>query len=360
MIAEKARGEKVRAAARMGRHGGGPLPILGRVLRDRGIITERQLEEAIQHQVLYGGRLGTSLLELGFITEERLMEALARANGVPAADLKGIQPEAVAAVPKKLATRFKVFPCRVKGKTLFLGMVDPTDHAAVAQIGFTLGYIIRPLIVPEFRMVQLLRDHYGVDDRWRFTDTRRPLTPPPAEPLDPTAAAARIDAAATRDEVVAGALHLCRCFFRRVVVFIVREPWVLGWDGAGDGVDRARIAALRIPLDVPSVFQGVTRARTVFVGRPGPEEPTRRFLEVLGRKPVGTAALFPLAVKGRVVNLIWGDGGSPPGAKRELGELMALVQKVPRAYLRIIRVRIAETRSAGRESVKAKGETKTA
>src|SRR3972149_8886435 len=97
MIAEKARGEKVRPAARMGRHGGGPLPILGRVLRDRGMITERQLEEGIQHQVVYGGRLGTSLLQLGFITEERLMEALARANGVPAADLKGIQPEAVAA-----------------------------------------------------------------------------------------------------------------------------------------------------------------------------------------------------------------------------------------------------------------------
>src|SRR5206468_1779584 len=52
--------------------GGLPLPILARILRDRGVITERQLQEAIQQQVLYGGRLGTSLYELGFITEERL------------------------------------------------------------------------------------------------------------------------------------------------------------------------------------------------------------------------------------------------------------------------------------------------
>ena len=52
------------------------------------MITDRQLQEAIQHQVLYGGRLGTSLYELGFITEERLTDALARAHGVPAVDLK--------------------------------------------------------------------------------------------------------------------------------------------------------------------------------------------------------------------------------------------------------------------------------
>ena len=80
---------------------GASLPILGRILRDRGVITDRQLQEAIQHQVLYGGRLGTSLYELGFITEERLTDALARAHGVPAIDLKAISPEAVGARPEE-------------------------------------------------------------------------------------------------------------------------------------------------------------------------------------------------------------------------------------------------------------------
>ena len=62
------------------------------------MVTERQLQEAIQHQVLYGGRLGTNLHELGFITEERLQEALARAHGVPAVpvDPRTITPELVA------------------------------------------------------------------------------------------------------------------------------------------------------------------------------------------------------------------------------------------------------------------------
>jgi hypothetical protein len=262
---------------------------------------------------------------------------------VPAADLRALQPEALACLPKKLAQRFKVFPCRVRGQTLFLGMVDPGDHAAVAHVGYTLGYIVRPLVVPEFRMVQLLRDHYGVDERWRFNDTRGG-TPAAPEAKDPAAAAARIDAAATRDEVVVAVLALGRCYFRRIVFFIVREPWVIGWDGAGEGMDRARASGLRIPLDVPSVFQGVTRNRTMFVGRPGPEEANRAFLEAIGKKAGTTAAVFPIAVRGRVVNLMWGDSGSTGAARGDLGQLLAHMQKIPRAYLRIIRARIAETR----------------
>ena len=324
--------------------GGSRLSILARILRDRGVITERQLQEAVQHQVLYGGRLGTNLYELGFITEERLREALARAHGVPAADVSDVQPENLTALPRKLAARHKIFPCRVRGKTMFLGMVDPADHAAVAQVGYSLGYIVRPMVVPEFRMIQLLRDHYGVDERWRFTDTHRPAVGTPREPLDVATAAARIDAAVTREDVVEAVLALCLGFFKRVIFFIVREPWVLGWNGAGEGMDRTLATSLRIPLDAPSVFQTVSRAKTLFIGRMGPEEESQRFLKLLGKRPGTNAALFPVAVRGRVVNIIYGDNGAAGNVKADLGELLVLVQKVPRAYLRIIRMRVAETR----------------
>ncbi len=334
------------------------LPILGRILRDRGVVTERQLQEAIQHQVLYGGRLGTSLFELGFITEERLVEALSRAHGVPAADLRSLQQDALAHIPKKLAQRFKVFPCRLRGKTLFLGMVDPGDHTAVAHIGYTFGFIVRPLMIPEFRMVQLLREHYGIDEHWRFTDLRgRVAATPPPLPRNPEAAAAAIETAATRDDVVAAVLSLGRCYFKRVVFFIVREPWVLGWDATGEGVDKARAIQLRVPLDTPSVFQGVTRNRTVFVGRLGAEEANQSFLKAIGKKPGTTAALIPIAVRGRVVNLIWGDSGATGAGRGDLGQLMAYMQKIPRAYLRIIRARIAESkreRQADADAAKAR------
>ena len=150
------------------------------------MVTEHQLEEAIQYQVLYGGRLGTNLYELGFITEERLQEALSRAHGVPAAalDVRSIDREVIGAIPRKIAARHKVFPYRLKGKTLTLLMVNPADHRAVADVGYSLGYIVKPMVVPEFRMIQLLRDYYEIDERWRYTDTRRAEPPAPREAPD--------------------------------------------------------------------------------------------------------------------------------------------------------------------------------
>lgn len=326
------------------------MPILGRILRIRGVVTEQQLEEAIQHQVLYGGRLGTSLVELGFVTEERLTEALSKVHGVQSAavDLRQIQPESVTLLPKAMAAKHKVFPYRVKGRTLFLLMVDPGDHYAVAQVGFSLGYIVKPYVVPEFRMIQLLRDYYGIDERWRYSDTHRPERPAaaPVAPLEPNEAAIKIDTAVSRDEVVDAFLGLCNRFFRRVIFFIVKEPWILGWSGQGEGMDRGFAESLRIPTDKPSVFQTVARDKTFFIGRFGPEEENQRFLRSISKRPATNAAVFPIVVKTRVVNLVYGDTGPNGNVKANMGELMILAQKVPRAYLRIIRRRITDTRKA--------------
>jgi hypothetical protein len=323
------------------------MSILARFLKDRGIVTERQIQEAVQHQVLYGGRLGTSLHELGFITEERLNEALARVHGVPPVhvDPRELTPETVALIPKALAERHKVFPYRLRGKTLFLLMVDPNDHKAMAEVGFRLGYIVRPLVVAEFRMIQLLHDYYGVDERWRFTDTHRA---PGArlEPMSVADATALIERATTRDEVVDAALALCQHYFRRVIFFIVRQPWVLGWNGVGEGMDAHLAGTLRIPLDQPSVFQSVAQERTVFVGRLAPGSENERFLKLIAKRPQTTAAVFPIAVRGRVVNLIYGDNGASGNVRADMGDLLLNAQQVTRAYLRIIRRRIAETRRA--------------
>jgi hypothetical protein len=194
-------------------------------------------------------------------------------------------------------------------------------------------------------MVQLLRDHYGVDETWRFTDThRRPAAKVPA--LDPAQAPALLEAAVTRDEVVEAAVALWRRTFRRVILFIVREPWVVGWTGAGEGMDRELAATLRIPLDRPSVFQMVTRDRTPFIGRLGPEDENRRFLDVIGKRPQTNAAIVPVVVRRRVVNLVFADNGVGGNVKADMGDLLVEMQKVPRAYLRIIRKRVAETRKA--------------
>ena len=321
------------------------MPILARYLRDRGIVTEQQLEEAIQHQVLYGGRLGTNLFELGFISEERLQDALARTHGVSATpiDPSVITPEALAVIPEETASKHKIFPYKVKGRTLFLLMVDPGDHETLAKIGFSRGFIVKPLMVPELRMLQLLRDHYGVDERWRHADTQRREIQP-LEALDPETVSERLESARTRDEIVDAIMGACHRLFRRVIFFIVKDPWVLGWTAGGEGIDRRLAEQLRFPLEEPSVFQTVVRDRTHLIGRLAENEQNTRFMNKLNKQPNTNAVLFPIVVRGRVVNLVYGDSGPGRNVKTDMGSLLVVLQRVPNAYLRIIKERIEATR----------------
>ena len=61
---------------------------LGKLLLDRKVIEPAQLKEALEAQVIFGGRLGTNLLELGYVDEETLVRALAQMGGTQKAVLE--------------------------------------------------------------------------------------------------------------------------------------------------------------------------------------------------------------------------------------------------------------------------------
>ena len=60
---------------------------LGQILITSNIISEEQLKQALNLQKKEGGRLGTNLAKLGYITEEKLVSFLSKQFGVPAINL---------------------------------------------------------------------------------------------------------------------------------------------------------------------------------------------------------------------------------------------------------------------------------
>ena len=84
---------------------------LGELLVEREWVTRDQLTQALRHQQVFGGRLGTCLLELTLLSEDRLTKALSDQVGVPAVtqdDLRVIPttPE----LPAKLDCRLRAIP----------------------------------------------------------------------------------------------------------------------------------------------------------------------------------------------------------------------------------------------------------
>ena len=83
-----------------------PTKKLGELLVEAGLLTSAQLSETLRHQRFQGGRMGSNLVSLGFISEEVLLDFLAQQTGVPRLDpqmLENIKPEVLKRIPQRMA-----------------------------------------------------------------------------------------------------------------------------------------------------------------------------------------------------------------------------------------------------------------
>lgn len=145
---------------------------LGQLLVDGGAITVDQLERAIEAQVIFGGRVGTNLLELGFVDEKTLNAALSEKLMVPTLDEGVTDPmpayETLQLVPRGLVRDYRVIPLREEGRRLHLLMEDPSDLRHLDELAFRTGFIIKPYVATEARIAFLLDRYYGIKRESRY------------------------------------------------------------------------------------------------------------------------------------------------------------------------------------------------
>ncbi len=138
---------------------------IGELLVEKKLITWAQLEEALDAKRYYGGRLGSNLVEMGFISEDQLALCLSEQLEVPY-----VRPEEVAAipmeiidrVPRALAERYRVVPLRVYKHELYVAVADPSLVDQIDELGFALNTRIRTLIITEVTLNYALERYYGV------------------------------------------------------------------------------------------------------------------------------------------------------------------------------------------------------
>lgn len=178
---------------------------LGEILVDDGKLTEEQLQKALKAQLIFGGHLGTSLIELGYIDEETLGAALSAAFGVPVATYEVLEsaPYAVIrAIPAKLVEKYKVVPIRLDGKTLHLAMLDPKNLMALDEISFVTGYRIESWVSPEIRIFQILEKYYNIPRSQRYITLAKELgkLQSPSEKIQPSGRAGEDSSTGIADE----------------------------------------------------------------------------------------------------------------------------------------------------------------
>ena len=145
--------------------------MLGKLILQDGAISQAQLDEAIQNQVVFGGRLGTSLVELGYIDIGQLGGYLAKMHGVPTVDhkeIKACSKGVINTLGKKMATKHQCVPLSADKSSLDLLMMNPTDLAAIDEISFATSKRIKPHVASEMLIMSLLEKYYEIARPMRF------------------------------------------------------------------------------------------------------------------------------------------------------------------------------------------------
>ena len=137
--------------------------LLGELLVRMGMITQRQLDEALKVQRQLGGKLGEVLVTMGVLTQDDILKALSRKFNVPLIDLESfeIEDSVVKVIPSHFARRYHVMPVTKKRTTLTIAMADPTSVNTISDIKFFTGYHVEPVIASESAIARAIERYYG-------------------------------------------------------------------------------------------------------------------------------------------------------------------------------------------------------
>jgi type IV pilus assembly protein PilB len=139
---------------------------LGQLLLDSGIITGKQLDEALAIQGKEGGRLGYHLVGINAISEQDLNQYLARQQSIETIDLDNIRisQDVLTLIPSEIAWRYEVIPIERGGRTLVVAMTDPHNLFAIDDLRFSLGMEVEPHICASSMVKRAIAKFYRQEE----------------------------------------------------------------------------------------------------------------------------------------------------------------------------------------------------
>ena len=135
---------------------------LGDLLVQQRLISQGQLELALEQQQHSGLKLGRLLVNNAFITEEVLSEALSKQLGIPHIDLKSYRFDLglVRLLPENQARRFRTIVLEERDGLLLVGMADPTDLSSVDEVARIVNRAVDVAVVTEGQLLESIDRAY--------------------------------------------------------------------------------------------------------------------------------------------------------------------------------------------------------
>jgi type IV pilus assembly protein PilB len=126
---------------------------LGEILLRKNVVTLEMLEVARTEVALNGGTLSKALVKLGHLSDQVLVDELARHYDLPAMrltdDAAEIDPEVISIVPRHIVRLHKVIPVSLKDRKLTIATADPANYYAADDVKAVTGFNVEQVITSE-------------------------------------------------------------------------------------------------------------------------------------------------------------------------------------------------------------------
>ena len=300
---------------------------LGEALVKSSIITRDQLKQALERQVIFGGRVGTNIVEMGLVKEEEMLSFLGTFFKVPpvrTSDLNAIDPEVIACISTELADHYKVVPFRRDRNRLHVAMLDAKDIASVDALRFRTGIDIVPYAITELRLYYCLDKYYSIKRDLRYisvfgSEEDQKKTTPEDSKEQLLKVKEQFANVREKEEVIGILLNETKAMASRAAVFLVKGNVVTGWKSRGIATD-----AFEVPVGEESVFSDVLTRKTYYRGPllriPG----NRLLIERLNGAPQDCCTI-PIAIRDKIIGILYVDNGNRTVLEAGLGYVNSLV-----------------------------------
>ena len=338
-----------------------PVGLLGEMLVERGAISVEQLHAGLVASRRGGERLGTSLVDSGYIDENALLEALADQHGVPyisaSALFEYLKTLKDGVLPGSMVRSLRVVPFRKVRDRIQVAMSNPADARIIDRIANYTQLNVEPFVasdrtieeaiartqemtLPDSAEVDLLTEVVASpgskswDDMWSprvepmalFRMHSRPRAAnlvlvasfPGLVPVgsgegkqkdtrvEETDLLRMLSGASNAAEVGEALIHFASQRLDRVCLFAVHLGKVSGWMARGRALDSADLRSFSVFAEVPSIFWEL-EDNDRYVGAIPPGPVNDDVLRVLGSPVPDEVLVTSLPMNGRVKGYLVGD-----------------------------------------------------
>jgi hypothetical protein len=153
---------------------------LGEALVKEGLITEKKLKEALERQVVFGGRIDTNLVELRFIDDAKLALFLGKFLNLPTVSpdmVNSIPEDVINLISKEIVEKYKILPFKIERHKLYVAMLNPKDIKVIDDLRFITGFEIIPYVITELRLLNAFEKYYGIKKELRYISIKDRFAP---------------------------------------------------------------------------------------------------------------------------------------------------------------------------------------